>query len=249
MLEIKNLKAQVQDNVIIKDLNLRVKAGETHVIMGPNGAGKSASTKIIAGDPQYEVLKGEVTYEIDFKKKDLLSLTPSERARAGVFLAFQYPTEIPGLNNLEFLKTAFNSICKAQGAKEMGEEEFKNFALEKAKKLGVDASFLDRDLNAGFSGGEKKQNEILQMVILSPRLAILDETDSGLDVDSLQKISSGINQFKNKDRALLLITHYHRLLELVQPDRVHIMIDGEIKKSGDFSLAKKIEEKGYDWIS
>ena len=249
MLEIKNLKAKVQDNVIINDLNLEVKAGETHVIMGPNGAGKSASTKIITGDPLYEVLGGKITYEVDFKKKDLLSLTPSERAKAGIFLAFQYPTEIPGLNNLEFLRSAFNSICKSQGVSEMSEEDFKNFALKKAKDLGVDAGFLDRDLNSGFSGGEKKQNEILQMIILSPRLAILDETDSGLDVDSLQKISKGINEFKNKDRALILITHYHRLLELVRPDYVHIMSEGKIKKSGDFSLAKKIEEKGYDWIS
>ncbi|MBC6415458.1 MAG: Fe-S cluster assembly ATPase SufC [Bdellovibrionales bacterium] len=249
MLKIQNLKVQIEKERILDHLNLNIKSGEVHVLMGPNGSGKSTLAKVLAGDSQYEILEGQVLYEVHFKEKDLLSMDISQRAQEGVFMAFQYPIEIPGLNNLEFLKTAFNSICKHQGVDVMKEEDFNNFALNKAKELGVDEEFLKRDLNAGFSGGEKKQNEILQMMILSPRLCILDESDSGLDVDSIKKIAKGINRFINKDRSVLLITHYHKLLELIRPDFVHVIIDGRIRKTGNFSLSEKIEAEGYDWIS
>ncbi len=249
MLKVENLKASVEGEPILKGLDLHIKEGEVHALMGPNGSGKSTLAKILAGDPQYEVLGGKVFYEINFKEQDLLSMEISDRAKEGLFMAFQYPIEVPGLNNMEFLKSAFNSICKHQGISPMKNKDFKDFAFQKAKELGVDEEFLKRGLNEGFSGGEKKQNEILQMMILSPRLAVLDETDSGLDVDSIQKMSKGINRFRAKDKSILLITHYHRLLELVKPDLVHIIIDGKIKKSGDFSLAERIEAEGYDWIS
>ena len=249
MLKINNLKAKAEEELILKGLNLKVQEGEVHVLMGPNGSGKSTLAKILAGDSSYEVLEGKVFYEVNFKEKDLLSMEVSERAKEGVFLAFQYPIEIPGLNNFEFLKNAFNSLCRHQGVAEMNDKDFKKLALQKVKELKVDEDFLNRDLNAGFSGGEKKQNEILQMMILSPRLCLLDETDSGLDVDSIQKIAKGINQFRRKDRSLVIITHYHRLLELVRPDFVHVIIEGRIKQTGDFSLAEKIEAQGYDWIS
>ena len=249
MLKIKNLKVQIEKEILLNRLNLNINAGEVHVLMGPNGAGKSTLAKVLAGDSEYEVLEGEVLYEVNFKDQPLLSMEVSDRAKEGIFIAFQYPIEIPGLNNLEFLKTAFQSVCRYQGIEVMKDEEFKKFALAKAKDLKIDEEFLERDLNAGFSGGEKKQNEILQMMILSPRLCILDESDSGLDVDSIQKIAKGINQFRSKNKSLLLITHYHKLLELIKPDFVHIIIDGEIKKTGDFALAEKIEAQGYDWIS
>jgi len=249
MLKVQNLKAAIDGKSILKGLNLSVKAGEVHALMGSNGSGKSTLAKILAGDPQYEVSEGQVFYEVNFKYQNLLSMDSSDRAKEGMFMAFQYPMEIPGLNNMEFLKAAFNSICKHQGVDLMGDKDFKNLAVQKAKDLSMNEEFLKRDLNAGFSGGEKKQNEILQMTILAPRLAVLDETDSGLDVDSIQKISKGINRFRDKDKSMVLITHYHRLLELIRPDFVHVIIDGQIKKSGDFSLAKKIESQGYDWIS
>ena len=249
MLKVQNLKASIDGESILKGLNLSVKTGEAHALMGPNGSGKSTLAKILAGDLQYEVSEGQIFYEVNFKDQNLLSMDSSDRAKEGVFMAFQYPVEIPGLNNMEFLKAAFNSVCRHQGVSPVGDRDFKNLAMQKAKDLGMNEEFLKRDLNNGFSGGEKKQNEILQMVILAPRLAILDETDSGLDVDSIQKISKGINQFRDKDRSMILITHYHRLLELVRPDFVHVIIDGQIRKSGDFSLAKKIESQGYDWIS
>ena len=249
MLKIQNLKANIEKETILNGLNLHVKPGETHAIMGPNGSGKSTLAKILTGDDQYRVVEGQVFYNVNFKEKDLLSMEVPERAKEGVFMAFQYPIVIPGLSNMEFLRTAFQAVCKHHGIDTMKPEDFEKFAVQKAKELEIDEEFLKRGLNEGFSGGEKKQNEILQMMILSPRLAILDETDSGLDVDSIQKMARGINRFRNKNRSLLLITHYHRLLELVRPDFVHIMIDGQIKKSGDFSLAQKIEAQGYDWIS
>ena len=249
MLKINNLKAKVNDEMILKGINLTVKEGEVHVIMGPNGSGKSTLARVLTGDSPYEVLEGQALYEVNFKEKDLLVMEVSQRAKEGLFLAFQYPVEIPGLNNLEFLKTAFHSLCQHQGVATMPDEEFKKMALQKARELDLDENFFNRDLNAGFSGGEKKQNEILQMMILSPRLCILDETDSGLDVDSIQKIARGINSFKKRDKSLIIITHYHRLLELVRPDFVHVIIEGQIKKTGDFLLAEKIEAQGYDWIS
>ncbi len=249
MLKIKSLKTFLNGAPLLKGVSLEIKAGETHALMGPNGSGKSTLAKVIAGDPQFPAAGGSVSYEVNFQEKDLLSMDMTERAREGVFLAFQYPVEIPGLSNLTFLKTAFDSHCRHQGAPLMDGAAFERFAREKAGELGIEESFLGRNLNEGFSGGEKKQNEILQMMIFSPRLAILDETDSGLDVDSLQKIARGISRFRGRDKALLLITHYHRLLELVRPDRAHVLIDGQIKKTGDFSLAEEIERRGYDWIS
>lgn len=249
MLKIQNLNAQIENQNILKNCNFHIKPGEIHALMGPNGSGKSTLAKIMAGDPQYSISSGQILYEVNLKDKDLLSMSIPDRAKEGLFVAFQYPVEIPGLNNREFLKTAFNSICKHQGIPAMNDEEFTKFSNQKATALGIDKEFLDRNLNEGFSGGEKKQNEILQMTILSPRLCILDETDSGLDVDSIQKMAKGINQLRHKDKSMILITHYHKLLELVQPDFVHVIIDGQVRKRGDFSLAKKIEEKGYDWIS
>ncbi len=249
MLKIQNLKVNIEGEPILKGIDLQIKEGETHAIMGPNGSGKSTLAKILAGDPRYEISDGRVLYETHWKEKDLLSLTVSDRAKEGIFMAFQYPVEVPGLNNMEFLKTAFNSICKQQGIPAMSDKDFEKLLFQKTKSLGINEDFLKRNLNEGFSGGEKKQNEILQILLLSPRLSILDETDSGLDVDSIQKMAKGLNQFRSKDKSLLIITHYHHLLELVPPDFVHIMIDGQIKKSGDQSLSKKISAQGYDWLS
>ena len=249
MLTIKDLKVNIEGKPLLDNLNLHIKPGEIHAIMGPNGSGKSTLAKVISGHPQYEVMGGKILYNRNFKDSDLLSMAIDERAKEGVFMAFQYPVEVYGLNNMNFLQAAFNSLCHHHGTKEMGEKEFQAFAFKKAKQLGVDEIFLSRNLNEGFSGGEKKQNEILQMLILSPCLAILDETDSGLDVDSIQRMSKGIQAFHNKDNALIMITHYHRMLELVRPHFVHIMIKGKIQKTGGFELAEQIEEQGYDWIS
>lgn len=249
MLTIKNLKVDIEGGPLIKNFGLHVKPGEIHAIMGPNGSGKSTLAKVISGHPQYEVVNGEISYNTNFKKFNLLSLSIDERAREGIFMAFQYPVEVYGLNNMNFLHTAFNSICRHHGIKEMEKEIFQDFAIKKAKELGVKKEFLFRNLNEGFSGGEKKQNEILQMLIFSPRLAVLDETDSGLDIDSIQKMAKGINSFHNKENALILITHYHRMLELIRPKFVHVIMDGEIRKTGGFELAERIEKKGYDWLS
>ena len=249
MLDIQNLQVSVEDKILIHDLNLNVRKGELHVIMGPNGSGKSTLAKVIAGDPTYTASAGKVFFDVNFKPSNILDMDVSERAKEGIFISFQYPVEIPGLNNLTFLQTCFNSLCRHQGVKEMTKDEFLQFAQKRAKELDISTDFFERDLNADFSGGEKKQNEILQLSLFSPRLAILDETDSGLDVDSIKKVTRGIKKFRTEDRALLVITHYHRMVELLNPDHVHVLMQGRLRKSGDITLAQKIEEKGYDWLS
>ncbi|AZZ38384.1 Fe-S cluster assembly ATPase SufC [Bdellovibrio sp. qaytius] len=248
MLEIKNLKARVDEKEILKGLNLTVKAGEVHAIMGPNGAGKSTLSKILAGHPAYEVTSGEVKYDINFKMQNLLELTPDVRAKEGIFLGFQYPVEVPGVSNFTFLHTAFNSILEHQGSDAMSEGEFREFLYQKMKLVQMKPEYLERPVNVGFSGGEKKRNEILQMAVLSPRLALLDETDSGLDIDALRIVAEGVNKLRSKDKAIILVTHYQRLLEYIKPDFVHVLADGKIVQTGDASLALELEKKGYDWL-
>jgi Fe-S cluster assembly ATP-binding protein len=248
VLEVRDLKAKVDGKEILKGLNLTVKAGEVHAIMGPNGSGKSTFAKVVAGHPLYEVVSGEVTFEINKKKKNLLELEPFERSREGVFLAFQYPVEIPGVSNSIFLRTAFNEICKHQGVEEMDPMEFDEFLKDKMKIVEMDSKFINRPVNEGFSGGEKKRNEILQMAVLSPKLALLDETDSGLDIDSLRIVADGVNKLRSKDNAMILITHYQRLLDYIVPDFVHVLHDGRIIETGGKELAHKLEERGYDWL-
>lgn len=246
MLEIKNLHVSVEGRPVIKGLNLKVKAGEVHAIMGPNGSGKSTLSKVIAGHPSYEVTEGEVLYDINFQMKSLLELAPDQRAKEGVFLAFQYPIEVPGVSNIAFLRTSFNAISKHQGASEMNEAEFSEFVKKKLSIVSMDPRFLDRPVNTGFSGGEKKRNEILQMAVLSPRLAILDETDSGLDVDALRVVAGGVNKLRSPDRAIVLITHYQRILDYIVPDYVHVLARGQIIKSGNKDLAQELEKDGYN---
>ena len=244
MLEISNLKARIGDTEILTGLDLAVRTGEVHAIMGPNGSGKSTLALVVAGHEDYVVTEGSVTY----MGEDLLGLDPEERARIGVFLGFQYPVEIPGVNNAYLLKAALNAKRRAQGQPEVDAFEFLKLAREKMALLDMDQSLLNRGVNEGFSGGEKKRNEILQMAVLEPRLAILDETDSGLDIDALKAVAKGVNSLRGRDRAIVLVTHYQRLLDYVEPDFVHVLSGGRIVRSGDKSLARKLEEKGYDWV-
>ncbi len=248
MLKIRNLHARIDDREVLKGFDLTINAGEVHAIMGPNGSGKSTLSKVIAGHPDYKVTEGEITYEVNFVNRDLLGMSPDERAREGIFLAFQYPVEVPGVSNRTFLRASFNAICKHQGVAEMDDEQFSKLVDEKAKLVDLNPEFLTRNVNEGFSGGEKKRNEILQMALLNPRLAILDETDSGLDIDSLKTVARGVNQLRRSDNAMLVITHYQRLLDHIVPDFVHVLADGRIVASGDKSLALKLEKQGYDWI-
>ena len=244
MLSIKNLHASISDKEILKGINLEVKAGEIHAIMGPNGAGKSTLSAIIAGNENYEVTEGEIFLE----GEDIADLAPEERAHKGVFLSFQYPVEIPGVSVTNFIRTSINETRKANNLEEMPANEMLKVIREKSELLEIDRKFLSRSLNEGFSGGEKKRNEIFQMAMLDPKLAILDETDSGLDIDALRIVANGVNKLKSDQNAIIVITHYQRLLDYIVPDFVHVLYNGKIVKSGDASLALELEEKGYDWI-
>jgi Fe-S cluster assembly ATP-binding protein len=244
MLEIRNLHASVDANEILRGVNLTINAGEVHAIMGPNGSGKSTLAQVLAGRDAYDVTEGEVRFE----GKNLLDLDPEERAREGIFLAFQYPVEIPGVSNTYFLKAALNAIRKHRGLDELDAIDFMALVKEKMKVLHIDTELLKRPVNEGFSGGEKKRNEIFQMAVLDPKLAILDETDSGLDIDALRIVADGVNAMRSKDRAILVVTHYQRLLNYIVPDKVHVLVDGRIVKSGGKELALELEEKGYGWL-
>ncbi len=244
MLTVKNLHAGITGNEILRGINLEVRAGEVHAIMGPNGSGKSTFAGVLAGRPEYEVTAGAVEY----RGKDLLALTPEERAREGLFLAFQYPVEIPGVSNTYFLKSALNAIKKHRGEEELDAFEFLQLIKSRMKIVAMDQDLLNRPVNEGFSGGEKKRNEIFQMAVLQPTLAILDETDSGLDIDALRIVADGVNNLRSKDNATIVVTHYQRLLNYIVPDFVHVLIDGRIAKSGGKDLALALEEKGYDWL-
>ena len=244
LLAVRGLHATVNGIEILKGMDLTVKSGEVHAIMGPNGSGKSTFAKVLAGHPAYEVSGGEVVFE----GKNLLELAPEARARAGVFLGFQYPIEIPGVANSQFLRLAYNTVQAGRGKDELDPLEFDDFVREKMKLLEMNPDFLDRSVNEGFSGGEKKRNEILQMALLEPKLAILDETDSGLDIDALRIVAGGVNQLANKDNAIVLVTHYQRLLNYIVPDYVHVMESGRIVKTGGKELALELEQRGYDWV-
>jgi Fe-S cluster assembly ATP-binding protein len=244
MLEVKNLHASIDGNEILKGIDLKVNAGEVHAIMGPNGSGKSTFAQVLAGREEYEVTQGKIIYN----GKNLLELSPEDRAREGVFLAFQYPVEIPGVSNTNLLKTALNEIRKYRGEEELDAMEFLSLIKEKMILVELDQSFMKRAVNEGFSGGEKKRNEIFQMAVLQPKLAILDETDSGLDIDALKIVANGVNKLKSKDNATIVVTHYQRLLNYIVPDFVHVLYKGKIVKSGGKELAFELEEKGYDWI-
>jgi len=245
MLEIRGLHATVGDKEILKGIDLTINAGEVHAIMGPNGSGKSTLAQVLAGNPAYEVTAGSVTYE----GRDLLEMQPEERAQQGIFLAFQYPVEIPGVSNAYFFRAAYNEVRKARGLEEMDPLEFAGIMDEKLKLVEMEPSMLNRSVNAGFSGGEKKRNEILQMAVLEPKLAILDETDSGLDIDALRIVADGVNKLKRPENATIVVTHYQRLLNYIVPDFVHVLAYGKIVKSGGKELALELEAKGYDWIT
>lgn len=244
MLEVRKLHATVADKEILKGVDLTVKSGEIHAIMGPNGSGKSTLTNVLAGRPNYVVTEGTATY----LGKDLLAMKPESRAREGVFLAFQYPVEIPGVANAYFLKSAVNAMRRHRGEEELDAMEFMNLVQEKMELLGLDESFLGRGLNEGFSGGEKKRNEIFQLLVLQPKLALLDETDSGLDIDALKIVANGVNLMRADDRAIVIVTHYQRILNYITPDRVHILLNGRIVKSGGKDLAMELEKRGYAWV-
>ncbi len=244
MLQVKDLHANVDDKDILKGIDLDVKSGEVHAIMGPNGSGKSTLAAVIAGKDEFKITRGDVL----FNGEDITELDPEERAHKGIFLSFQYPVEIPGVTVTNFIKTAINETRKAKGLVDMPAGEMLKLIKEKADLLEIDRKFLSRFLNEGFSGGEKKRNEVFQMVIMDPKLAIMDETDSGLDIDAMKIVANGVNKFKNKDNAVILITHYQRLLDYIIPDYVHVMMDGKIVKSGSKELAYQLEERGYDWI-
>ena len=245
MLEIRNLHASIAGKEILKGIDLAVNAGEVHAVMGPNGSGKSTLAQVLAGHPAYEVTEGTVTYD----GRNLLEIDPEVRAQQGIFLAFQYPVEIPGVTNAYFLRSAFNEIRKSKGLEELDPLEFLDLMEEKMKLVDMDVSMLNRSVNTGFSGGEKKRNEILQMAVLSPRLAILDETDSGLDIDALRIVAEGVNKLRRPDNATIVVTHYQRLLNHIIPDQVHVLSAGRIVKSGGKELALELEEKGYDWLA
>ncbi|MFK5878264.1 MAG: Fe-S cluster assembly ATPase SufC [Flavobacteriaceae bacterium] len=244
MLEVKNLHAGIEGKGILKGINLKVNAGEVHAIMGPNGSGKSTLSAVIAGNETFEVSEGDVILD----EKSILELSPDERAHRGVFMSFQYPVEIPGVSTTNFMKTAVNEKRKANGLEELPAKDMLKMIREKSALLEMDRKFLSRSLNEGFSGGEKKRNEIFQMAMLEPKLAILDETDSGLDIDALKIVANGVNKLKSKDNAVIVITHYQRLLDYIVPDFVHVLYDGKIVKSGGKELAHELEEKGYDWV-
>ncbi|PSQ98656.1 MAG: Fe-S cluster assembly ATPase SufC [Bacteroidetes bacterium SW_11_64_17] len=247
LLEIENLHVGVEDEddlEILKGVNLTLDTGQLHALMGPNGSGKSTLASVLAGREEYEVLEGEIRFD----GENLLELEPEERAEEGIFLAFQYPVELPGVSMTNFLKEAVNSVREARGEEELSSTEFLQQMRERADMMGLDADLTKRSVNEGFSGGEKKRNEIFQLAMLEPRLAILDETDSGLDIDALQNVSNGVNKLRSEDRGFLVITHYERILQYIVPDRVHVMLDGEIARSGDKELARKLEDHGYEWV-
>jgi Fe-S cluster assembly ATP-binding protein len=244
LLEVRDLHVSVAEHEILEGLSLSVSLGEVHAIMGPNGSGKSTFTNVLAGRPGYTVTKGEVTYE----GRDLLAMTPDERARAGIFLAFQYPVELPGIRNREFLRTALEAVREARGETKLAVREFNKMLDEKAQDMEFEPDLMKRSVNEGFSGGEKKRNEILQLSVLNPKLALLDETDSGLDIDALKVVSDGVNRFRSPDKAVVLVTHYQRILNYIKPDFVHVLIDGRIVLSGGSDLAMQLEARGYEWV-